>query len=124
MTPVWDLERDRVNAARKVLRAILKRMRWDDQGGYPSRYDGKWQFVSAGLPQTTPAELDTLFAFAGIVPDEIQSLGDCETCKHSKLYADGSRGEQGYSTRECSTCKRPRMSNYEPLTKIRKKRTR
>lgn len=99
----------------ELLRTVLQRLRWDDQGGYPGRVNGRWHFVSTGLPQVTPEELDALFSFAGIVPDEIQSLGECRQCKHA---VNGH--EQGYRG-PCLTCKRPKMSNFVPLR--RKKRS-
>lgn len=98
-----------------ALRAVLRRMRWNDQGGYPGLYKGKWTFVSTGLPQTTPKELNALFAMAGIVPDEIQSIGDCETCK----FSENGR-ERGWRDTHCIHCKRPKMSEYKPMPKARK----
>ena len=105
----------------EVLRTVLKRGRTDDQGGYHSYSKTKgWLFVTGGLPQATPEEWDALFALAGLVPDEIVSLGECKDCKHSKVFKDGSRGERGYEGL-CSPCKRPRMSNFEPLVTIARK---
>ena len=96
-----------------ALRDILKRMRWDDQGGYPSYYgNGRWGFVTTGLPQTTPDELNTLFAMVGVVPDKIESLGDCRDCAHSI-----GGHERGY-VRPCLDCKRPRMSNFKLGKKV------
>ena len=41
----------------EMLRTVLRRLRWDDQGGYPGyRGNGRWDFVTAGLPQVTPEE--------------------------------------------------------------------
>ncbi len=104
----------------QVLRTVLQRLRWDDQGGYPSRNNGKWNFISASLPQTTPEELDALFALVGVVPDEIVSLGDCKDCKHA-VIKHGRRCEQGYAG-PCLTCKRPRMSNFVPVKQLTRKR--
>lgn len=95
-----------------ALRRVLTRMRWDDQGGYPGLIDGKWNFVTTGLPQTTPEELDALFALAGIVPDEIVTKGHCEDCAHA---VNGR--ERGYSG-PCSPCKRPQMSNFVPVRRL------
>lgn len=93
-----------------ALRAVLRRLRWDNQGGYPGyEGDGKWSFVTTGLPQTTPDELNQLFALAGIEPDVIMSLGHCEDCAHS---VDGQ--ERGYK-QPCSGCLRPLMSNFVQL---------
>jgi hypothetical protein len=92
-----------------ALRAVLKRMRSDDQGGYISYGgDGKWHFVTAGLPQTTPEELNALFALAGIEPDVIIPKGACADCKFAR---DGR--ERGYES-PCLGCKRPYHSNFEP----------
>jgi hypothetical protein len=97
-----------------VLGAILRRMRSDQQGGYPSLHRGKWSFVSTGLPQTSPKELNVLFAGCGIVPDEIKSNGSCETCINARITDDGERVERGYAA-PCSGCLRPKMSNYLPV---------
>ncbi len=91
-----------------ALRRVLRGLRWNDQGGYPGyRGRGKWDFVSTGLPQTTPEDLNALFALANIKPDVIISRGDCKHCANSK-----NGREQGYSTRACFSCKKPRMSNF------------
>lgn len=97
-----------------VLGNVLRRLRWDDQGGYPGLHNGKWTFASTCLPATTPEELNVLFKLAGIVPDEIRSLGHCAECAHARTYSDGTRDEQGYAG-PCSACKRPRMSNFVPM---------
>jgi hypothetical protein len=94
----------------KALRRILKRMRWDDQGGYPSYAgNGEWHFSSTSLPQTTPTELNQLFALAGIEPDVIKSKGACSDCAHAMAYRDESGlvtyQEQGYKG-PCSPCLR------------------
>lgn len=97
-----------------ALTKALKRTRWHDQGGYPGYLgDGKWSGQEHGLWFSTK-DLKVLFEAVGIEPDVIVSLGRCEDCKHSKVYADGSRGEQGYAG-PCLPCKRPRMSNFVPL---------
>lgn len=98
----------------KVLRKLLRSMRWDDQDGYLDiGPDGKHRgFVTAGLPQATPEELDTLFEFAGIVPNPIVSNGSCSTCAHAKVI-EGKAYERGYE-RPCSPCGRPKMTNYVP----------
>lgn len=95
-----------------ALRDVLQRMRSDDQGGY-SLYqgNGKWAFVSTGLPQTTPEELNKLFALVGVEPDMIQSLGSCKTCR----YSIGGRS-RGYA-RPCGSCKMPMASNWEKRKK-------
>ena len=98
-----------------ALRAVLKRMRWDDQGGYPQRYNGEWVCASAGLGLANSKELDALFAMAGIVPDEIQPIGHCKTCK----FSDGGR-ERGWRGTHCIHCNRPKMSEFKPKPKARK----
>lgn len=32
-----------------ALRAVLRRMRWDDQGGYPGRRGGKWDLYPSTM---------------------------------------------------------------------------
>lgn len=98
------------------LRALLKRMRWDDQGGYPSYLgDGKWSFVSTSIGQVSPALLNDLFALVGIEPDVIEPIGTCADCVFA---VDGS--ERGYAS-PCLECKRPRMSNFVGITRARRK---
>jgi hypothetical protein len=97
----------------KVLSKILRDLRWNDQGGYVSYLGkGKWAFVSTGLPQTKPAELNALFAMCGIEPDVIKIKGDCDDCAHS---VNGR--EQGYKG-PCLTCLRPsHINNFKPMKK-------
>jgi hypothetical protein len=96
----------------QALRSVLQRTRWDDQGGYPGyRGNGKWDFVSTGL-QTTPKELNALFALVGLVPDVITPKGSCKECRNSNCGV-----EYGYKTKTCCTCKRPQMSNFAPFRK-------
>jgi hypothetical protein len=99
-----------------ALRSVLKRMRWDDQGGYSSyEGDGKWSFVSTALPQTSPTELNALFDLAGLVPDVIKSKGSCEDCAHAEpCNRDGfiTYHDRGYS-KPCCGCKHPQMSNFK-----------
>lgn len=100
----------------ETLRVVLKRMRWDDQDGYLSvgpdgKYAGHASFITTGLPQVTPEELDALMELAGIVPDPIVTLGSCSDCVHAT--ADGR--ERGYS-RPCFDCSRPQHSNFDPIT--------
>ena len=101
-----------------ALRDILWSARWHDQGGYVSfNGDGKWGFVTAGLPQATPEQWNALLDLVGIVPGVIESLGSCENCKHA-VQAHGRWVEQGYSG-PCSPCKRPRMSNFVPRERVK-----
>jgi len=91
-----------------VLRAVLSRRRSARQGGMPGYGgDGEWDFVTSGLPQVTPEELNILFELAGIIPDEIESLGSCEACRHA---VNGR--ERGYSM-PCLKCLRPRHDLWE-----------
>ena len=108
-----------VEAARRVIKRVLRAQRWDDQGGY-SCYggNGKWNFAQTSIGgYITSEEYNALFAFAGIVPDKIVSLGDCRNCANSE---DGH--EQGYSTKECVSCRRPQMSNFVPMKRRGPKR--
>ena len=42
-----------------ALRRVLKRLRWNNQGGYSGYLGGgKWDFTSTSLPQTSPSELN------------------------------------------------------------------
>lgn len=91
-----------------ALRNVLLRLRSEKQDGYPSLYKGKWSFVTTGLPQTTPEELDALFELAGIVPDEIEPLGSCKDCMYAK------NGHSRGWDRPCSSCAHPRMTNFKP----------
>jgi hypothetical protein len=97
-----------------VLRDILLRLRWDDQGGFVSLHNRRWDFVSTSLPQVTPEELDSLFKLVGIVPDEIVSAGLCKDCAFS---AEGY--ERGYAE-PCCGCLRPLHSRFKPR-KIKRK---
>ena len=94
----------------EVLRRVLLRLRWDNQGGFPSlRHDLTFgESGTIGLPQATPKEIEVLMGLAGIVPDRIESLGSCRTCKWSD-----NGNERGYSV-PCVSCKRPRMTLWEP----------
>jgi hypothetical protein len=107
----------RIRTAIDELRTALRRLRWDDQDGYPGYHgNGRWDFVSTGLP-VTPDELNALFELAGIVPDVIVPLGHCEDC----LHAVNGR-ERGY-VEPCGSCKRPRMSNFVPVAAAHRRRT-
>lgn len=113
-----------------TIRGILRQMRNDDQGGYLSYSDGAWNFISTSLGQVSPQELDQLFLFADLVPDEIEPLGDCSECANAKVsvVSEPDRGtphisiaelkldrrERGY-LRPCSACKRPQMSHFVPI---------
>ncbi len=93
----------------EALRSILKRLRDDAQGGYSSyEGNGEWSFASTSLPQTTPEQLNALFALAGLEPDVIVPKGSCGTC----IFATNGR-ERGWSS-PCCSCSRPLMSNFVP----------
>lgn len=107
---------DATSDARDIVRRLVRDMRWDNQGGYPGRINGRWRFVSCGLGQVTPDELDKLFKFAGIRPDEITVVGDCADCANS----DKGR-ERGYSA-PCVSCLRPsHINNFVPIAKATKR---
>ena len=100
----------------EVLRDVLMRLRSEDQDGFDDvgpdgKYAGHAVFVSMGLPQVTPEELDALMELAGIVPDPIESNGRCSECVHARLNGR----ERGWG-RPCSGCSRPKMTNFEPIT--------
>ena len=96
----------------ETLRSVLMRMRWDSQDGFPGvgangLYAG---FVTAGLPQASPEEIDDLMELAGICPGPIVTKGLCKDCRH----ATPSGHERGYAI-PCIDCGRPQMSNFVPL---------
>jgi hypothetical protein len=92
-----------------ALREVLWSMRWHDQGGYCSYLgDGKWGFVTSGLPQTTPEQLNAMMALVGIIPDRIESVGSCAECAHFLEHRGGRWGP-------CGSCKKPRNGNFEPV---------
>lgn len=108
--------KEEIQAARAAVRRILTDMRWDNQGGYASRWDGKWNFVSTALGQWTPEEVDALFAFAGMTADEIDVVGDCADCANSH---EGN--ERGYSA-PCVSCLRPsHINHFVPLKDVKKR---
>jgi hypothetical protein len=91
-----------------ALRRVLKRLRWNNQGGYSCYLGGgKWDFVSTSLPQTSPSELNDLFMLAGIKPDKIVPKGTCKDCAHSKDGRDG-----GWD-KPCVSCGRPKMTLFK-----------
>jgi len=103
---------------REVLRRVLLDQRWDNQGGYSGRHDGKWNFVSSSIGQVEPKELDTLFAFAGIVPDEIEIIGTCADCANSD-----NGHERGYAA-PCSDCLRPsHINNFVPRENLKRSKS-
>lgn len=91
----------------KVLRDILIRWEWHEQGGHLGyKGNGQWDFVSSGLGQVTPDELNALFKLAGIEPKVIKPNGTCSDCAHS---INGQ--EKGYRP-PCLSCARPKMTNF------------
>ena len=95
---------------------MLRRLRWDDQGGYPHYLgDGKWNVLGSSLP-VSPTELNALFEWVGIVPEVIVPRGECAHCQHAILGH-----ERGY-VEPCCSCKRPQMSNFVlRITKTKKR---
>ncbi len=109
-------DEDTLRTGVKTLRKILRRMRWDDQGGYSSyKGDGKWSFASTSMGQVEGDELNDLFAMAGIEPDVIETKGLCEDCVFSVKGQ-----ERGYSA-PCCQCSRPRHSHFVQSTPTRLK---
>jgi hypothetical protein len=97
----------------EALGKALRALRWPDQGGYPGLWKGKWSHTS--MVKLDPSATEAAFRLAGIVPDEIAALGLCADCEHA---IDGR--EQGYQG-PCLTCKRPKMSNFVPASKLKRK---
>lgn len=65
-------------AALGIVRRLLRDMRWDDQGGYVGRHQGRWDFVSTMLGQVTPDE-----------PDEVVVITVTKALRHdAKTIAD------------------------------------
>ena len=107
---------EEVAAALEALRPMLLGMRWDAQGGYSGRWEGKWMGLGHALGCATPEQLDALFAFAGVTPDEIEARGDCKDCAN----ADNGR-ERGYA-RPCGDCLRPWHSHFVPAATVKRKK--
>ena len=109
--PVADFEewrRTEWDPGKGALQRVLSALYSPEQDGYRGYIgDGRWSFVTAGLPQTTPEELNALFRLAGIVPNAIVSKGTCATCRYSIKG-----GERGW-VQPCVSCVRPLMSNWE-----------
>lgn len=100
-------------AVRVVVRDLLESLRWDDQGGYVGYAgNGKWDFASTSI-EANPEQLNILFAFAGVEPDEIDTLGSCDDC----VFALDGR-ERGYAA-PCMECSRPRHSHFVQITSSR-----
>jgi len=119
---VRDLLAERKKALH-ALRTVLKRRRSDEQGGYMGRRDGRWDFTASSLT-VKAEELDALFEFAGITPDEIQPLGDCNRCIHAIFGVFQERAfERGYDD-PCGSCLRPKMSNFVPVTSLTRRQLR
>jgi hypothetical protein len=97
----------------KLLRTLLQRMRNSEQGGYDDVRHGS--FVRAiPFPYPTVEELNALFSLAGIVPDAIPINGTCATC----VFGNPRLGDQGWA-QPCSSCSRPKMTNFVPLAAVR-----
>jgi len=115
-TQVASLREDRAKLTKGLaaLRKLLRAMRSHHLGGYMS-YNGagKWSFATTGMAQTTPEDLNVLFAFAGIEPDEIKPLGSCFRCQHAKI--DGSR--RGWDM-PCAACNGARLNKFVPADRL------
>lgn len=68
--------------------------------------------IEHALPHVTPTQLDILFRFAGVTPDEIESRGDCADCAN----ADNGH-ERGYAP-PCNSCLRPYHDQFVPATRV------
>lgn len=98
----------------EALRAILKRMRNDEQNSYHDVKNGKFSgFISRGFGQATPDELNAIFELAGIVPDGIQVNGTCKDC----VFGNAGGGDLGWA-QPCCSCSRPKMTNFVPLSSL------
>ena len=81
-----------------ALRPMLTALRWGHSGGYSGRQGGRWRSSSTGI-SATPEQLDALFAFAGVTPDEIESRGDCSDCVNSDWGINGDYHEYAFGSR-------------------------
>jgi hypothetical protein len=97
-----------------LLHTMLRRLRDDAQDGYSDVADGK--FVAGAVISATPEELNTIFRLVGVVPDAIVPLGDCSKCVHAESNGQDSRWDE-----PCKSCKRPRMTNFVPVSSLTKK---
>lgn len=101
-------------AVRTMIRDILVQYRNKEQDGYLDYRDGKWSHDIAILRSLISSdEMNTLFAFAGIVPDPVVPLGSCGTCRFAVDVKGNNRGWG----RPCSSCSMPKHSNWEPRPK-------
>lgn len=98
------------HAGLRALREILSRMYSGKQGGGITGYSQTrgWAFVSSGIGQATPEQLDALFDLVGLQPRPVVPRGACADCRWAK---DGR--ERGYSF-PCAPCTRPWLSSFEP----------
>lgn len=98
----------------EALRNVLRRLRNDAQGGYDNVSGGRFLHATS-LSMVSAAELDQLFALAGIKPDEIKINGDCKSC----CWGDARGGDLGWAN-PCCGCSRPKMTNFVPLAGLTK----
>ncbi len=98
-----------------TLRRVLMRLRSERQDGFhdvgaDGKYAGNVVWLTSGLPQVTPEELDKLMELAGITPDPIMPNGTCREC----IHAEPSGRTRGRSS-PCISCARPKMTNFDPM---------
>jgi hypothetical protein len=116
MTKSKKTTAEAIHPGMKALREILRGMRLHDQGGYTDvgkdgKFAGHAGFISSGIGQATPEQLDALFDLAGIVPDAIEPLGSCREC----VWGDARGGDLGWGA-PCAGCCRPKMTNFVALS--------
>jgi len=98
----------------EALRTVLKRLRWDNQHGYPCyKGNGEWAFVSTAIGPATPDELNALFNLADLVPDVIVPLGECSNCEHAHELSDKKGHVLGYGS-PCNSCAHPYHNHFVP----------
>jgi hypothetical protein len=103
-----------------ALRRVLTALRDDEQGGYHGTEGGLFSAGSAPLTMRspgyfTPHELDNLFDLVGVKPNDIVPLGECSTCRF-----DGT----DVWAQPCVSCSQPRMTNFVPAAKLKRKSAR
>lgn len=75
--------------------------------------DARWAFVASPLFAMTPADMDTLYAGAGMQPKMIPRKGDCGGCVWGLQTGPTGAHERGYDV-PCTRCERPSMSEFRP----------
>jgi hypothetical protein len=99
----------------EALRAVLRGLRDDAQGGYDD-VDQNGKFTCERRLRATAGELDALFRMAGIRPDPIVANGTCRDCVFGN--ASLGQGDLGWA-QPCCGCSRPKMTNFVPLSRLK-----